>query len=150
MFEFRSNARKFYGRRCTYSSLSPDHDHLPFKVPNFSYQPPLNMQAITYLGKGASVLLLTTLAFSNRSWPNPAQVRTTLAHLRENGEELGIFIEYQLALIPPGDQAADQTRLISSASESSSDLSLKLHFIATALLNLNLSSRSGLANPSVR
>ncbi|MCJ1428238.1 hypothetical protein MMC29_006146 [Sticta canariensis] len=108
------------------------------------------MQAIAYLGKGASVLLLTTLAFSNRGWQNPAHVQTALDHLRENGEELGISIEYQLALIPPGDQAADQTRLISSASEISSDLSLELHCIARTLLNLNLASRSGLANPSVR
>ena len=94
------------------------------------------MQAIAYLGKGASVLLWTTLAFSNRGWQNPAHVQMASDHLRENGEELGISIEYQLALIPPGDRAADQTRLISSASEISSDLSLKLHCIG--LLELSL------------
>lgn len=115
-----------------------------------SCQPPFIMPAITYLRKCASVLLLTTIAFSNRSWQNPAQVRRALAHLRESGEELGISIENQLALIPRGDQAADQTRLISSASGSSSDLSLELHTIATILLNLNLASRSGSANPPVR
>lgn len=95
------------------------------------------------------MLFLVALALSNLSWQSPAQVRTVLAQLSESGDELSIALKIQLPFVPKSDQVEDQTPLISSSSESGSDLSLALHSIATILLNLNLASRSGSAKLSV-
>lgn len=120
------------------------------QVTKSSRRPPFAMQTISYLAKGASVLSLIILTLINLSWQNPVQVHTALAYLTEPGDELDVSLGTQLAFIPPSDQVADQTPLISSTSESGSKISFELHSIATILLNLNLASRSGLAKPSVR
>lgn len=170
------NREKFHRRTCvSYTSLPPDislfklprskiddrsiknnHFRRPFvrnlalnRLTKSSRQPAFNMQAISVIGNGVSILFLAIIAFSSLSWQNPAKVRTALVHFTEPGDELSISLEIQLVL-PLSEQVADQTPLIPSTFENDSNLSLELHSIATILLNLNLASRSGLAKPSVR